>query len=175
MAPGMDFTFARRCHICGGGPGRKLILRWCPICLETYGKNRRPVSEMTEEEKQWEVEMLLSPPHEIPFALIFRRVMELKNETMGFADICNLEGEMEARHDRPMFVWPPRPNTNETEVVVEQEEVVELTGGHRQPVDTLRGMPQVDPHEGEDAVPRAGPYDTTMPHGPWPRDKKPAR
>ncbi|MFA5061971.1 MAG: hypothetical protein WC526_02405 [Patescibacteria group bacterium] len=179
MAPGMDFAFARRCHICGGGKGRQFILRWCPSCIETYGEGRRPVFEMTETERNQELALLLSPPYEIPFAYIIRRVMELKGETMDFADVCLLEGQLESGHDRPMFVWPP--NTARTKVVVEQEEIVELTGGHRQQVETLRGVPHVPilkepPSDGEDAVPTsAGPYDITMPHGPWPRDKKPAR
>lgn len=169
-ATGMDFTFARRCHICGGGPGRKLILRWCPICLETYGEKRRPVSKMTDEERQWEIHLLLSPPYEIPFAFIIRRVIELKNETMGFSDICKLEGEMEVKQDRPMFVWPPPSTMNESEVVVETEEVIELTGGHRQPVDTLRGVP----HAVEERV--SSEFDLrqpTLPHGQYSRIKTP--
>jgi hypothetical protein len=180
--PGVDSTFARRCHICGGGMygyGQACI-RWCPICLETYGEKRRPVSEMAEGEKRQEMELLLSPPYEIPFAFIIRRVMELKGEAMDFADLCKLEGEMESRQDRPMFVWPP-PQPGEFEV--EPVEPILLTHGHRQPVDTLRGMQQVElPPDASEATPKpveetvSSEFDLhqqTLPHGQWPRIKTP--
>jgi len=99
----------RKCHICGTE-----CTRWCEECLRTFGDRRKPANQMAKKEKIEEIKRLLSPPYEVPFSMIYTRVVELhgSKEGVSLLSFFKVENTLEADWARrnfkePMFRWPP--------------------------------------------------------------------
>jgi hypothetical protein len=68
---------------------------------------------MTAQQKSAEVEMLLSPPYEIPVLAVYARICELLGKDIGFRAFFALERKRESEQPRPLFrMRPPQPEPN---------------------------------------------------------------
>ena len=67
------------------------------------GKNRRPITQMTHQERTGEVILLLTPPYELPVGAIKGRVSELLGKEVTLADIIAMECRLEHKQTTPMF------------------------------------------------------------------------
>lgn len=88
----------RQCHICGS-PN---VEGWCVTCCKRFcGKSRKPPAEMSAGEKAAEIRLLLSPPYEIPLALMFNRFRELSGPGRNFGSEEFFEWEYQNDRERP--------------------------------------------------------------------------